>query len=61
MLRNTRVVMTSTLASISGRTETTRILIDGVTFYTWGYLSLKGKKLPTETSLVKIILKSIWG
>ena len=61
LLRNTRLVMTSTLANISDRAETTRIHIDDVTFYTGGYLIFKMEKLPIEDKLMKIILKSIWG
>ena len=44
MLRNTRLVMTRTLANISGRTETTRILIDDVTFYIGGYFVFEMEK-----------------
>ena len=44
MFRNTRLIMTSTLANISSRTEATRILIDDVTFNTGGYLIFEMKK-----------------
>ena len=52
MFRNTRLIITSTLANISGRTEATRILIDDVTFNTGRYLMFEMKKKTACRKLV---------
>ena len=55
MLRNTRPVMTTALANISGRTETTIILIAGATFCTGEHFVFEMEK---KTACRKIISKS---